>query len=194
MRTLVCVGTNYCNDEQTRTANALFDAEVLEREHPDFAKMLAGFHDVHQGSGYWRTLVSQLRAMLDVEPNYTEDDLRRIPTPTLLIAGETDPWGNLDQALAMRRSIPDSEMLILNHAGMDALANHTVSTAAPTSLRQSCWTSWHATRARPPKGRPPGSHLRRQLMHRPCWVRVPHIPTSVRFLSPAARAAPDRLC
>ncbi len=64
--------------------------------------------------------------MLDAEPNYTEADLRRIPTPTLLIAGETDPWGDLDQMLAMRRSISDSEMLILNHAGMAALDNHVV--------------------------------------------------------------------
>jgi pimeloyl-ACP methyl ester carboxylesterase len=46
------------------------------------------------------------------------------PGPTLLIAGETDPWGNLDQMLAMRRAIPHSEMLILNHAGMDELSNH----------------------------------------------------------------------
>ena len=64
--------------------------------------------------------------MLDAEPNYTEADLRRIPTPTLLIAGETDPWAHLDQMLAMRRSIPDSEMLILNHAGLDAMDNHVV--------------------------------------------------------------------
>ena len=125
-RTLVCVGANYRNDEHTRAANAFLDAEVLERDHPDFVQLLTRLHDAHQGSGYWRTLVGQVRTMIDAEPNYTEADLRRIPTPTLLIAGETDPWAHLDQMLAMRRSIPDSEMLILNHAGLDAMDNHVV--------------------------------------------------------------------
>jgi pimeloyl-ACP methyl ester carboxylesterase len=126
VRTLICVGTNYCNDEQVREANAFIDAEVLERDHPEFAEALAAFHDPHHHLGYWRELVGQLKANLAVAPAYTEADLGRIAAPTLLIAGETDPWGNLEQMLAMRRSIPHAEMLILNHAGMDPLANHVV--------------------------------------------------------------------
>ena len=126
VRSLVLVGANYYNDEQVREANAVIDPDVLEREHPEFAAALAGFHDPHHHPGYWRELVGQLQANLAVAPAYTEADLRRIPTPTLLIAGETDPWGNLDQMLAMRRNIPHAEMLILNHAGMDELANHCV--------------------------------------------------------------------
>ena len=126
VRTLVCVGANYYNDEQVKEANKLLDAEVLEREHPEFAEALSGLHDPHHHPGYWRELVGQLQANLAVAPAYTEADLARIPTPTLLIAGETDLWGNLNQMLAMRRAIPHAEMLILNHAGLDELANHTV--------------------------------------------------------------------
>jgi pimeloyl-ACP methyl ester carboxylesterase len=124
VRTLVMVGANATNDEQVQAANAFIDPDFLEKEHPEFVEMLVGYHDVHQQPGYWRELVSQNRAHLDVEPNYSEADLGRIQAPTLLIAGETDPWGNLDQMLAMRRAIPHSEMLILNHAGMDELSNH----------------------------------------------------------------------
>ena len=40
--------------------------------------------------------------------------------------GEADFAVSLEQMLALRRSIPKSEMLILNHAGMDDLANHRV--------------------------------------------------------------------
>lgn len=126
VRSLVCVGANYTNDEQTTAANAGIDAEVLEREHPEFAEMLAGFHDPHHHPGYWRELVGQLKANLAVAPAYTEADLARIHAPTLLIAGETDLWGNVDQMVTMRRVIPRSEMLILNHAGMDWLSNHVV--------------------------------------------------------------------
>jgi pimeloyl-ACP methyl ester carboxylesterase len=131
VRSLVCVGVNYTNDEQCRAANAMFDADALEREHPMFAEALAGFHDPHHHPGYWRELVGQIKANIAVNPAYTEDDLRRVQVPTLLIAGETDPWGNLDQMLTMRRAIPDAEMLILNHAGMDSFNNHLVQQTRP---------------------------------------------------------------
>jgi hypothetical protein len=62
------------------------DAEVLERDHPEFVQNLIRFHDAHQGSGYWRTLVGQLRTMLDAEPDYTEADLRRVPERSLVRA------------------------------------------------------------------------------------------------------------
>ncbi len=123
---LVCVGANYVNDEQCRAANALFDPEAIEREHPDFAAALAHYHDPHHHPGYWRELVGQVAANIAVAPAWDEADLARVAAPALLIAGERDPWANLGQMLAMRRAIPAAEMLILNHAGMDAMANHIV--------------------------------------------------------------------
>lgn len=123
---LVCVGANYYIDEQCLAASALFDAETIEREHPDFAAALGGYHDPHHHPGYWRELVGQIRDNIAVAPAWTETDLARVVAPTLLIAGERDPWANPDQMLAMRRAIPDAEMLILNHAGTDAMDNHIV--------------------------------------------------------------------
>ena len=55
---------------------------------------------------------------------YTEDDLRRIPTPTLLMAGELDLWGNLDQMVTMRRCIPTSELLIVNNGPHEIQHTH----------------------------------------------------------------------
>ncbi len=55
-----------------------------------------------------------------------EADLRRIPVPTLLIVGEVGRHVSLDQVLMMRRLIPQAEILILNHAGLDDGANHVV--------------------------------------------------------------------
>jgi pimeloyl-ACP methyl ester carboxylesterase len=124
VRSLVLVGANATNDEQVQAANAFIDPDVLAQEHPEFAEMLVRYHDGHHHPGYWRDLVRQNRAHLDVEPNYSAEDLARIQAPTLLIAGETDPFGNVNQMLAMRRAIPNAEMLILNHAGMDELSNH----------------------------------------------------------------------
>ncbi len=126
VRTLVLVGVNFVNDDETTEANALFDAELIEREHPDYAAALARLHDPHHHPGYWRELVGQVQANLAQAPAYTEEDLARIRAPTLLIAGETDPWANLDQMLAMRTAIPHAELLILNHAGADPMSNHIV--------------------------------------------------------------------
>jgi pimeloyl-ACP methyl ester carboxylesterase len=131
LRSLVCVGANYRQDAQVMAAADHFTPEAMERDSPEWVAAMIATHDPHHYPGYWRELIDQLHAMFLVEPTYTEADLRTIPTPTLLIAGETDPFAHLEQMLAMRRSIPRSEMLILNHAGLDAMANHIVQHTRP---------------------------------------------------------------
>ena len=126
LRTLVAVGANYRVDDHLRAGMALFDAETLERDSPAFAAELGRRHDAHHHPGYWRELVRHVRANVETEMTWTEDHLRHIPTPTLLIMGEGDFALSLEQMLEMRRSIPNAEMLILNHAGMDGLDNHRV--------------------------------------------------------------------
>ena len=44
--------------------------------------------------------------------------------PTLWIAGENDPWFELDQHLTMKRHIPGAELLIVNHAGHGPQQTH----------------------------------------------------------------------
>jgi pimeloyl-ACP methyl ester carboxylesterase len=105
-------------------ANAFVDLETIEREQPGFAAKLARLHDRNKKPGYWRDLVRQLAANLAVNPAYTEDDLKRIPVPTLLMAGEDDLWGNLNQMTNMKRNIPNSELLIINHAPHEIQHTH----------------------------------------------------------------------
>lgn len=90
LRSLVCVGANYRMDDHLRRGMALFDATALERESPEFAAELARRHDAHHYAGYWRELVGRVRANVETELNWSEEDLRRIPVPTLLIMGESD--------------------------------------------------------------------------------------------------------
>jgi pimeloyl-ACP methyl ester carboxylesterase len=126
LRSLVAVGANYRVDDHLREGMAFFDADMLEREEPEFAAELARRHDTHHYPGYWRELIRQVRKNVETEMTWSEDDLRRIPTPTLLVMGERDFALSLAQMLEMRCSIPNSEMVILNHAGMDGLDNHRV--------------------------------------------------------------------
>lgn len=131
MRSLVCVGANYCIDDHVRAALRLFDAAVLERDHPEYARVFAERHDPHHHEGYWRELVQQVRTTAEIEPAWTTADLRRVLVPTLLITGESDFLVSLDQTLTMRREIPDAELVILNHAGLDGMANHLVQFSRP---------------------------------------------------------------
>jgi pimeloyl-ACP methyl ester carboxylesterase len=126
LRSLVCVGANYRVDDHLRRGMEFFNAAALERESPQLAAELARRHDAHHYPGYWRELVRQVRENVETELTWTEADLRRIPVPTLLIMGEADFALSLEQMLSMRRTIPRSEMVILNHAGMDGLDNHRV--------------------------------------------------------------------
>jgi pimeloyl-ACP methyl ester carboxylesterase len=126
LRSLVAVGANYRVDDHMQEGMAFFDADMLEREEPEFAAELARRHDAHHSPGYWRDLIRQIRENVETEMTWTEADLRCIPTPTLLVMGEGDFALSLGQMLEMRRGIPNSEMVILNHAGMDGLDNHRV--------------------------------------------------------------------
>src|SRR5262245_23320167 len=131
VRSLVCVGANYCVDDHLRDAIGILDPAILESEHPEYARVFAACHDQHHYPGYWREVGRQVRGTSKPEPEWPEPDLRRIPVLTLLIAGETDVVVSLDQTLTMRRAIPGAEMLIVNHAGLDGMANHLVQFSRP---------------------------------------------------------------
>jgi pimeloyl-ACP methyl ester carboxylesterase len=122
-RALVTVGPNYYNDELVAEANTFADVAKFEA-NPAAAADMARRHDRNKEPGYWRELVRQLAANLAVNPAYTEDDLRRIPNPTLLMSGENDLWGNLDQMVTMRRCIPNSELLIVNNGPHEIQYTH----------------------------------------------------------------------
>ena len=122
-RTLITVGPNYYNDDMVREANTFADVARFEA-NPRAVEDMARRHDRNKYPGYWKELVRHLAANLAVNPAYTEDDLRSIPTPTLLMAGENDLWGNPEQMVTMRRCIPKSELLILNNGPHEIQHTH----------------------------------------------------------------------
>lgn len=116
-RSLVCVGVNYYVDQHVSETLHGVTPEVIERVHPLWHADLVAAHDIHQGPGYWRQLIQQVVGNARVKPAYSLHDLRQLSLPTLLIAGEQDPFGNLEQMVTMRHAVPHSELLIVNNAG-----------------------------------------------------------------------------
>ncbi len=114
VKSLVCVGANYYNDALCREAN-----EKLARNADDlvWTEKMATIHDRNKHHGYWRELLDAIVQNLAENPNYSEQDLGKISTPTLLMAGDNDLWANANQMVVMRRAIQNSEMLIINNAG-----------------------------------------------------------------------------
>ncbi len=114
---LILAGAQYTNDERTlRLLDKMTPKGIVERQ-PAWAARLAQLHDTHHGSGYWQTLLRQLLPMWRVQPDFALDQLGRIAAPTLLVAGERDGFGHLDQQVAMRRALPRAELCIAPAAG-----------------------------------------------------------------------------
>lgn len=117
VRTITVIGTNYRVDELTLGAAAGLEPDDIEAAAPEAAAAFAKPHDASNYPGYWKDLIGQIKANNAVNPTWTAQDLRRIACPTLLIAGEKDPFANTDQMTDMKREIPGAEWLIVNHAG-----------------------------------------------------------------------------
>lgn len=121
-RSLVAVGPNYYNDDLVREANQFADISTMSDRG---ASAMAARHDRGgKPEGWWKELFAHLAENLAVNPDYTTEDLARIPNPVLLIAGEDDLWGNLGQMTDMRRAIPHAELLIVNHAPHEVQHTH----------------------------------------------------------------------
>jgi pimeloyl-ACP methyl ester carboxylesterase len=117
VHSLILAGAQYINDERTLGLLDKMTPERIQARQPEWAARLEQLHDTHRGRGYWPELLSQMLPFWRVEPNYTLDQLGRIAVPTLLIAGERDHFGHLDQQVAMRRAIPQAELCIAPVAG-----------------------------------------------------------------------------
>lgn len=117
VHSLILAGAQYTNDQFTLALLDKMTPERIQTRQPEWAARLEQLHDTHHGRGYWPDLLRQMLPFWRVEPNYTLEQIGRIAAPTLLIAGERDHFGHLDQQVAMRRAIPRAELCIAPVAG-----------------------------------------------------------------------------
>jgi pimeloyl-ACP methyl ester carboxylesterase len=121
VRSLILAGAQYTNDDRTLALLAKMTPERISARLPEWADRLAQLHDTHHEPGYWRQLIGQMLPMWPTQPDLALDQLAEIGAPTLLIAGERDGFGHIDQQVAMRRAMPRAELCILPAAGHDVL-------------------------------------------------------------------------
>ena len=98
-------------------AKVRLDPRWIEREDPALAAELEVRHDTHQGPGAWRRLTEAIREdslhLTEVMP----EELRRIRLPVLLVCGDNDPWMPLDEAVRVKRQLPQGKLLVVPDCG-----------------------------------------------------------------------------
>jgi pimeloyl-ACP methyl ester carboxylesterase len=117
IHSLILAGAQYTNDERTLALLAKMTPERIPVRLPEWAALLAELHDAHHEPGYWQQLMRQMQPLWPVQPDLTLEQLAEIAAPALLIAGERDGFGHIDQQVAMRRALPRAELCILPAAG-----------------------------------------------------------------------------
>lgn len=121
VRSLILAGGQYTNDATTFATLDKMTPERIKARFPDWVAHLEKLHDAYHHPGYWEELLRSMIGMWRVQPNYSLDQLRQVAAPTLLIAGERDMFGHIDQQVAMRSAFPHAELCIVPAAGHNVM-------------------------------------------------------------------------
>jgi pimeloyl-ACP methyl ester carboxylesterase len=85
-----------------------------QREHDEYDRLSP------DGPSHWPVVLDRLRRMWLVEPNLTAEQLGRITSPTLVVAGDRD-LVQIEHTAALFRAIPDAQLCVLPGTGHGAL-------------------------------------------------------------------------
>lgn len=78
-------------------------------------------HSHHYGPEYWKAFMLQISELWHTLPHYSETQLASISDPSLVIMGDRDALGGIDQAHRLYRNLGAGELSIIANAGHDAV-------------------------------------------------------------------------
>jgi len=93
------------------------DPDFIVEDDPAWAAELEQRHDTHQGPGAWRRLAAAIRDDTQQLETFIPEVLRRARLPMLLAHGDRDPWVPLEQAVRVKRQLPDARLLVVPECG-----------------------------------------------------------------------------
>jgi pimeloyl-ACP methyl ester carboxylesterase len=112
VRTAVIAATGVDKEPRASVARRLMDPEHIEQNEPAWADSMARRHDPVQGPGAWKKLMAAIRDDIIAQPPPSPEALRRARLPILLAYGDRDPWVPLEQAVKLRRQLPDARLFV----------------------------------------------------------------------------------
>jgi pimeloyl-ACP methyl ester carboxylesterase len=112
VRSAVLAAVGVEAEPRSSVARKLMDPHKIERDDPSWAEGLARRHDPVQGRGAWKKLMVAIREDIVSQAMPTPEELRRARLPILLAYGDRDPWVPLEQAVKLRRQLPDARLFV----------------------------------------------------------------------------------
>ena len=139
LRTAIVAGIGVERDPRTRVAARLMDPDRIEREEPAWAAALERRHAPTQGHGAWQRLLRAIVADVASQPILTPEELTRARMPILLAYGDRDVFVPLEHAVALRRQLANSRLLIAPGSG------HVVMVNQPAVFNAAAGGFWRST-------------------------------------------------
>jgi pimeloyl-ACP methyl ester carboxylesterase len=114
---MLVIGPTVRPEPAASVARRRMDPDKIEAEEPIWAAELRQRHDPHQGEGAWRRLLEAIREDTQQVTEIMPEELRRIRLPVLLACGDDDPWMPLDEAVRVKRQLPQGQLLVVPDCG-----------------------------------------------------------------------------
>jgi pimeloyl-ACP methyl ester carboxylesterase len=70
-------------------------------------------HDVAQGAGHWKAVLSRTFDRVSRPAGYTFEDLAAITAPTLILVGDRDRFCTVEEGARAYRALRDGELAVL---------------------------------------------------------------------------------
>jgi pimeloyl-ACP methyl ester carboxylesterase len=114
---MLLIGPSLRPQPAASVARARMDPDKILADDPVWAAELRQRHDPHQGEGAWRRLLEAIREDTEQLTEVMPEELRRIRLPVLLVCGDNDPWMPLDEAVRVKRQLPQGSLLVVPDCG-----------------------------------------------------------------------------
>jgi pimeloyl-ACP methyl ester carboxylesterase len=139
VRGAIVAGFGVEAEPRASVARKLMQPDKIERDEPRWAQRMAERHDPVQGPGGWRKVMDAVREDIVAAAQPTPDELRRVRLPVLLAFGDRDPWVPLEQAVRLKRQLPDAQLFVSPGVGHVVVAERPAmfNQAASAFLRRS---------------------------------------------------------
>jgi len=88
----------------------------LEHMDADWVEYLKAAHVRDDDADYWKTFMKQISTLWWTPDDYSDEDLKKIAVPTLVLLGDRDDGVGVEQAAKMYRTIPNAELFVIPNA------------------------------------------------------------------------------
>jgi pimeloyl-ACP methyl ester carboxylesterase len=124
LRSLVVIGISPRREPRASVARRMMDPAFILRDHA-WAAELSRRHDPVQGVGAWQRLMPAIARDVDEQRLLEPAELVRIDAPTLVVVGDRDTFVPVDQALGLKRQLPDARLFVAPDCGHEVPAKRT---------------------------------------------------------------------